>query len=776
MCRDQARVAPMLVLAAGAAALFVFAGVAHAQSTTGELTGVVLDRLSERPLLGVTVTMVDAGRSDVTDDDGRFHFFGAAGGRHTLTLTAPDAAPVTVDEQVIAGRHREVRYLLEPRARAEGYQSTVRAPRVERASVVETSVSQQEARQVAGAGDDPLKVVEDLPGVARATAGTGDLIVWGAAPADTRIVVDGIEWPALYHVGGWRSTVAAGLVARVTLSPGGFGAEWGRALGGLLRIDTAPPPAPGLHGEVGADLLDGAALLSLQRGRFSLTMAGRYSWLDRLAGAVVSGDAAAFVPLPRWDDYQLRASLQLRRRERVTLTFLGADDALRRTVSAGDPTAARSDRFDRSSYRVLVRYQAEVDGAAIEATPFFGYDHSRTVDRFGATPAELDQRAWVAGLRAAYRRRLGRLSTLAVGVDVRDTHATVTRRGSLTIPPREGDVTVFGQPPGDDVAVADDAIHQLDAAPFVSLELRLGPLTITPGLRVDLLLSQGNHIVPPAGGVPPVGWSRFEGSADPRLALRWQAHPRLALVAAGGIYHQPPEAADLGARFGNPTLAPARALVASVGIEARLTARLSAEATGFHRQLDALVTRNPAPSPPVAAALVQDGVGRSDGAQLLLRAAPWHGLSGWLSYTGGQSQRRDHPTSSWRHSDYDQTHILTLVVGYQRRGWDFGARFRYASGFPRTPVVGAYADARDARYDPLFGAQNSIRIADFVQLDLRAEYAWVWPRTTLRLYLDVQNVTYQRNAEEIVYSQDYAQRGAITGLPTLALLGARVQF
>jgi hypothetical protein len=91
-------------------------------------------------------------------------------------------------------------------------------------------------------------------------------------------------------------------------------------------------------------------------------------------------------------------------------------------------------------------------------------------------------------------------------------------------------------------------------------------------------------------------------------------------------------------------------------------------------------------------------------------------------------------------------------------------------------VVGAYFDARDARYDPLFGAQNSIRIPDFVQLDLRAEYAFVWTRATLRLYLDVQNVTYQRNAEELAYSADYAQRGAITGLPTLAVLGARVQF
>jgi hypothetical protein len=214
----------------------------------------------------------------------------------------------------------------------------------------------------------------------------------------------------------------------------------------------------------------------------------------------------------------------------------------------------------------------------------------------------------------------------------------------------------------------------------------------------------------------------------------------------------------------------------TAGVEARLTTWLSAEATGFYRALDDLVTRSPLPSPSVAAALVQDGSGRSYGAQLVVRAAPWRGLSGWLSYTGGRSERRDHPTSPWRLFDYDQTHILTLVASYAFRRWSFGTRLRWATGFPRTPVVGSYFEARDSRYDPLFGAQNSIRISDFVQLDLRVERAFVFARATLRLYLDVQNVTDRGNAEEIVYSSDYAKRGAITGLPTLAVLGLRVQF
>jgi TonB dependent receptor len=656
------------------------------------------------------------------------------------------------------------------------YQSNVRAARVERAGVVETAVSGEEARHVAGTADDPLKVIEDLPGVARAAVGTGAIIVWGAAPNDTRVLIDGVEVPALFHVGGWRSIVNGDLVGRVALAPGGWGADWGRGLGGLVRVETAGPPAAGLHGDVAVDLLDGSARLSYSAGRFSVTIAGRYGWLDHLAGAVVSPDVQAFVPLPRYDDYQLKATARLRPSETLSLLFLGADDALRRSVFAGDPTQARSDSLDRSMWRLALRYVSDRDGAHVEVTPFVGFDRNHTAEQFGPTPANLAVDGWNLGLRASYRRSVARRLVLTFGIDLLDTHSDVARSGSLTIPPREGDPYVFGQPPGSDVASDRFSVHQLDAAPYVAGELRLGPLTVTPGLRFDALLLQGDHLTPPVAAAPPTGFTHLSASLDPRLALRWRVHPRLALTAAAGLYHQPPDAVDLGARFGNPKLGASRALHVTLGGELHIAAGLSAEVDGFYRQLDGLATRNLSPAPPVGQSLVAEGIGRSYGGQLLLRQAPWRGLSGWISYTLSRSERRDHPSTAWRLFDGDQTHVLTLVGNYRFRHWDFGLRFRYSTGFPRTPVVGAYWNAAADRYDPLFGAINATRIPDFIQLDLRAEYAFVWTRWTLRIYLDAQNVTWQRNPEEIVYNESYTQRGYITGLPTLAVLGARVQF
>jgi hypothetical protein len=51
-----------------------------------------------------------------------------------------------------------------------------------------------------------------------------------------------------------------------------------------------------------------------------------------------------------------------------------------------------------------------------------------------------------------------------------------------------------------------------------------------------------------------------------------------------------------------------------------------------------------------------------------------------------------------------------------------------------------------------------------------------WSRAALELYLDLLDVTFHRNAEEVVYNFDYSRKGYITGLPMLAVLGAKVSL
>src|SRR5262249_23477513 len=157
-----------------------------------------------------------------------------------------------------------------------------------------------------------------------APAGSGQIIVWGAAPSDTRIEIDGVEIPALYHFGGVRSVVHPDLVGGVSLVPGGYGPDHGRALGGLGSVTTAPLSGPGLHGTLPADLLDAAVSLRSRVGRLRVAAAARYGWLDRVLAGAISDNVAELFPIPRYQDGQVKATVGLRKDEEVGVLVLAS--------------------------------------------------------------------------------------------------------------------------------------------------------------------------------------------------------------------------------------------------------------------------------------------------------------------------------------------------------------------------------------------------------------------------------------------------------------------
>jgi hypothetical protein len=163
--------------------------------------------------------------------------------------------------------------------------------------------------------------------------------------------------------------------------------------------------------------------------------------------------------------------------------------------------------------------------------------------------------------------------------------------------------------------------------------------------------------------------------------------------------------------------------------------------------------------------------------QAMLRQELARGLFGWVAYTFMRAERRYREGEPMVASDYDQTHVLTAVLAYQLpRGFDVSGRLRYATGNPRTPVIGAYFDATRNLYQPIFGAHNSIRIPAFVQLDLRLAKQFKIKGSTLDLFLEVLNVWNQKNKEEVVYAPDYQSFDYIRSFPVLPSFGLQWDF
>ncbi|HTQ05539.1 MAG TPA: TonB-dependent receptor [Polyangiaceae bacterium] len=755
-----------------------------AAPTTGILTGVVRARPGGEPLAGVTVAL-DDGTSVVTDATGHFTFPDLTPGRRRVLLSRSDLKGLQTEEEIVAGEKLEATYEIEQapvedEGEHDDLEIVVVAPKLVK-QTVSTKVEAAEGRRVAGTQGDVLKIVENLPGVARATAGSSQIVVWGAAPEDTRVYVDGLRVPLLYHFGGLRSVVHTDLVNSVELVPGGYGAAYGRGLGGLIVVETRDPPKDRLHGSVQVDVIDASAAVQGPAGAgWSFAVAARHSHLDSVLDAFTSKDFQEFFQIPHYYDAQARLRRELRPNEFVEILGLLSSDSVSRTVESSDPNGQKSETKDQRFQRVGLRYKRVLkDGSSAEVLPWIGWDHSDLTSRFGSVPTSLALDSNIFGLRATYSGKLGDAAVATVGLDLEGTNTTAVRSGSTSSPPREGDAHVFGQPPSDQINGDRWQSFIGSAAPFVQVDLGLfsDALHVVPGVRFDPLFVSVARRLPQDGNNPGVGAYSADLGVEPRVSLRYRLSKRATLKAAYGEYRQPPQPEDLSAVFGNPLLGVASGKHVLGGGEFALSPTIGVETTVFYTHSKGLAARNPLPSPLVAEALLDIGEGRSYGAQFLIRRNLANGFFGWVAYTLLRAERRDQPGTPFRLFDFDQTHVLTALAAYQLgKGFDVSARFRYATGYPRTPVIGSYFDARRDLYEPELGPKNSTRLPDFWQLDVRFAKRFNIGTTELETYLDVQNVTDRQNPEEIAYSPDYTQKRYIDGLPILPVIGARWGF
>src|SRR5262249_1217337 len=160
-----------------------------------------------------------------------------------------------------------------------------------------------------------------------------------------------------------------------------------------------------------------------------------------------------------------------------------SNDQVALSVPSSDPGGASLSAERHSFQRFYMPYVRIPDARTrIEVTPFYGFDHDHTSTLFGGVPASLDSDAVRYGVRAELAPRYGEVFALDSGVDVEGVRTSLARAGSLTTPPREGDVTVFGEPPGTDVNADRWQTHILGVAPYLRGRITLGPVSVEPGV------------------------------------------------------------------------------------------------------------------------------------------------------------------------------------------------------------------------------------------------------------------------------------------------------
>ena len=651
---------------------------------------------------------------------------------------------------------------------AEGDAAGASAP-LRAGQLLEGQPTTDTLRPVPGALGDLGKSIEFLPGVSRSGYVDERPIVRGADPGDTRVLVDGMEIPILYHLGGARSVVGSAMVDSMVLLPGGYAGDLGRALGGIVKIETRPPPLGSYWGDFDVNLLDASFAVGAGADGGGIAVGGRSSFIGH-----VSNEAPTDTPWLdgslRYRDLQATALLPLRQGEQIELIGLYSSDF--ESPDFGLVPIAFPTRT-QSFLRLGARYtRHEPDGTRVNVVPFVGSDRSRINWKYPYIPAEASLAGKNAGLRASYRKPLTQSLMVDLGFDGLVNWSNLYRLGDPNIPAREGDMVLLGeQLSSGGIAREGWAVTMANLAPSVTLEFAVGNWRLIPSFRADLEVISADREMATGAALERLKFSRLAGAPAPRLLISHQSSLRVRNHVAVGLYHQAPSPADMGSKFGSPFLGLSHALHVVAGTTVALLPGLTLWGTAFYRQLWALVTRNPSPVPPLGELLVQEGQGRAWGAEFLVHIRSSSVLSGWLSYTLSRSERRQTASAAYRLFDYDQTHVLSAVATASYAGFSLGARLRLASGMPRTPVTGAFYDSTSAGYYPIFGPQNSDRLPMFCALDVRLEKTFRAKGLAFTPYVEALNLTNRKNAVDYAYSMDFRQRDTVTGLPRTVVAG-----
>ncbi|HWN72142.1 MAG TPA: carboxypeptidase regulatory-like domain-containing protein, partial [Haliangium sp.] len=742
--------------------------------TTGTLRGRVIDAATGAPLPGALVSAGAATR--LTDADGRFTLPDVPLGQVEVMATTDIHSPQIVTVSLSAALPvADVELALSATAVMTGEVVEIVGEAPDPAAPPSYDLQAAEIRVLPGSGNDTLKALQSLPGVARVPFGLGGLVLRGASPRDTNVYLDGVEVPLLYHFGGLASFFPSSMLTSLEMVPGGFSAEFGRAQGGVVVMRSRPGRGDRWRVESEVSLQDAAVRADGPAplgGAWSVGL--RRSYVDAVLALALPEDGAFSLTLaPRYYDGQLRYDLDIGGGQRLSAMVFGSDDRLSFLFEDDDDPAEMSQsgfRWVQRFARAALRWERRIDDVLLSATPWIGWDESSI--RVG-DEGVIRENVPAGGRIDAVRTLPG--GYLAGGIDLQGGRFGVDIANEP--PPMPG-----AEDPDGEVMTSNGAEWFLDAGFWVEGLYGLwdGQVNVKPGLRIERY-----------------GLSE-EWAIDPRLNLAQPLPRGVTLKQSVGVYHQPPNPPDLDPVFGNERLGSSYAVQTSAGVEWKLPAGVEITATGFFDQawdvpVDVVSTATGAAEPGNALSggggaasrelsteqfgtySYQENVGRGRnyGMETLIRGvggAPGRAGSwmGWISYTLSRALRRYDPA---RYPDYlpyvlDQPHVLTALGSLLvTDDWRLGARVRFVSGNPITPVTGSYYDAEDQEYRATSGAILSERLPAFFQLDLRVDRTWKRSWGTLSLFLDVQNVTNRGNPEGVSYNYDFTERAYTTGLP-----------
>ena len=549
-------------------------------------------------------------------------------------------------------------------------------------------IRRAEIESLPGSLQDPLRALQDLPGVARSPMNAGWLLVRGMEPEDSQIDWQGLPLSQLFHLGGIASIFHPQTISEVRYRPTGW-VNRRSSLGGSVSV-VAEAPADEARLELGTDIINSALFvtrpLSDTQG---LTATARRSWLRQAIAFTQGREASAIAP--QFTDW----SVGLQGPDSSVL-LVGLNDSIDAPTADGE--------------QIL---QVDLDGQMLMG-------HHRWKDGQG-------KRLLSALISRESRSLSEEEEALSLHVStVAHLHAESTHQ-------QDSAEFQFGA----DLSAGSHSIH------YPPQTIRRGHSraeffsSVSLGKKRRLLLGLRNtHLA--------VEQQSLRFGLDPAIRVIEPVWGDLAFQLHLARRHQAPTMVQLIGDPEGPYLPLERADEGSAGFF-WLSESLHASVEAFAKSLSDLAIREDDGT-------MGQFSGVAYGAESFVHWAPAPFLfrvGGSVSRSLRQETRTD-PLEP--HFLDPGLQFSVLTGWRNERGWQLSGRFRYASGLPyleERPTAFDLLTQQEILLKPTLNPTTN-RLPDPYALDLKLSRRTTFKRWRLEAYLDLQNLTNRRVPEPIL--------------------------
>ena len=720
---------------------------------TGKISGTVIDKRTQQPLIGTNVIVLDTNFGTSTDIDGNYFINNIPVGTYRLRFDFIGYKPqLKTDVVVISANPVAVNAEL-TESILEGEVVTVTAGYFTQEEKIQTStigLSREEIRRFPGGFEDVVRIVSTLPGVAiNSAGGRNDLLVRGGGSSENLYVINNIEVPNINHFGsqgnssGSLSFVNLDFVDDVTFSTGGFSAKFGDKMSSVLSLKMIDKVPLNLESKWTVSATQYGFDFDLpiaQKG--NLIFSARQSYLDLIF------KAAGLPFIPVYTDFNIIGNYDITPKDKLFFIGLSAINNIERDQSTLEKKVTNAGLLDNSQYQGIsgLNYRRLLNSGYVDVTltnSLFRYDFSQMDEKeeeyFKSNADEVEtsakiQHYWVKS--KAFGLRTG-ISTKFVKNTNNTTFAdSIYDRSGNKLP-----IALFGLP-----QTIDESIDANKYSFYSEFDWLVTPkLNVNAGIRGDYyqFIDEKFYFAP-------------------RLSLKYNLSSKLTVRTSGGIYYQSPSYVWAT----NPYNKNLKALQNNMGIFGldylyRDDIRMSFE--GYYKDYSNL------PSgivPGVTDHIVitntgtgfggseddfqsfgyfdlnSNGKGQTYGAEFLVQkkysSIPLYGLMS-LSYSKSELVANNGKTYP---GQYDQRFIFNFTGGYIFNSkWEIAGKFRYFTGVPYSTVYIPSENPLRSGYIQNIPEQYLDNRTDAGHhLDIRVDRYFNFPSWTLIVYMDIQNV------------------------------------